>query len=142
MQFNLPPKSIKMPLTPISLGWEYGRSEGVPERDIESLGVMVWGWKRPGNYSAAVVTVAIIIFGLVAFFLQSSYWRLLVQKILIVIPTLSHEYKVWLVSATESRFEQNQSVLVKKTGVRGPLSRTKCFVVAIRTLVTVLFHER
>ncbi len=31
----------------------------MPERDIESLGVMGWGWRRPGNSAATVAAVVV-----------------------------------------------------------------------------------
>ncbi len=33
---------------------------GMPERDIESLGVMGWGWNRRGNYSAVFVVAVVV----------------------------------------------------------------------------------
>ncbi len=39
-------------------GWDYGWSEGLPERDISSLCVMGGGLEAAGNSSAAVAAAA------------------------------------------------------------------------------------
>ena len=50
------------------------RSEGLPERDIESLGVMGWGLAAAENSSAAAVAVAVAAVAVAPQRGGRSYW--------------------------------------------------------------------
>ena len=57
------------------------RSEGIPLRDISSLGAMDWGLARLENSSAAAVAVALWMDGC---YLLSLSWRLFIITFLVV----------------------------------------------------------